>query len=180
MKLDQTHCPFSSPTDHKAAIYYGHLLARAEQMAGLSDRTDNLALIWLSAIAWSERTRLWSLSLKGLQNAGEDFGDWKVSVRTASAKADPVGIHRREYLAEEGRQILALAYPFTPDGKGIEPDEIVQIARRNLAEASAMRLILSHGKKSTPLEVSDLHGNFATIVLAKKNTFSRFLTKFNR
>jgi hypothetical protein len=179
MTLDRSHCPFSPPQDIKSAVYFGHLLAKAEQMSGITDRTDHLALIWLAVSAWNDQTRLWRLHLDGLKADGVDYGNWRVSIRTSTTDADPVGLHRRDFLAEEGVQILALASPFMPQKDARSGECSLEMARKNLAEAAAMRLILSSPTTGSRYEISDLHGNHADVTLEPNSLKSKLRRIFS-
>jgi len=155
-----TFSPLAPIEDRNAAIYFGHLAVQAEAVIPDHGREAQVALTWLAAHIAHEGARVWRARFDDLVLADEQLGSWVITARLDSTSKDVVEIARRSWLAEDGRQIMALAHPFLGD-------EITDEARLRALEKivgfSAALLASCVSADGGSIQIRDMSGHKVTI-----------------
>lgn len=155
-----TFSPLAPIEDRKAAIYFGHLAAQAEAVIPNHGREAQVALTWLAAHVAHEGARLWRARFDDLTLANEQLGSWVITARLEATSKDVVEIARRDWLAEDGRQIMALAHPFLDD-TATEPG--LDCACEKLVDFSAALLASRLSASRGSVRIRDMSGHQVTV-----------------
>lgn len=174
--------PLSPEDDREAAIYVAHLRAQAEAALPDAGMPAQLAAAWLAAHIAVTGTRRWRGRIVGAAISDVYLGSWSVAAHTRRSAPDPLNLPRQAQLAEEGRELLALAAPFreqtrevTEKDGGLVSPAATRRMRRAIgtvpgAEALVRFAIIAlaahcHPHKRAELALSDQFGNRIEIVL---------------
>ena len=155
-----TFSPLAPIEDRNAAIYFGHLAAQAEAVIPNHGREAQVALTWLAAHVSHEGARVWRARFDDLVLADQQLGSWVLTARLDSTSKDVVEIARREWLAEDGRQIMALAHPFL-DGEVTQ--EALDRACEKLVDFSAALLAPCLSACAGNVRIRDMNGHEVTV-----------------
>lgn len=155
-----TFDPLSPVEDRAAAIYFGHLAVQAEAALPASGREAQVALTWLSAHVAHQGARVWRARFDDLVLSGQSLGSWVITARLNPAPKQPIEIARQSWLAEDGRQIIALAHPFILGGTS---PEALEAARQKVIDFSAALLAPCVAKHGQPVRIRDMSGHEVTL-----------------
>jgi hypothetical protein len=158
----------SSAKNDQAALYFGHLITRAENALPNRDRMSQVCLCWAAAHVIADGARKWSIKLEGIESKGQHIGTMGLVARLSKGAPEHIELARRAWLISDGREILTLLTGFQND-----TETTVHVTTQAI-EMASLSVILTLADLRSEISITDRYGRKVSF---KKQTSTRDVVK---